>query len=211
MSGSDVAGVDDIHLQPHFVTRASQDDAARLGMWVFLATEILLFAGLFACYAYYRAAFPAQFAEGSRKTLVLFGTINTFLLVTSSFTVALAHHHVESGRIRSAGVLLVTTILLGCAFLGVKGVEYSREIQEGLVPGKNLFVTLYFATTGLHAIHVTAGLCVLSWIAARTLRKEFSPTWHTPVELGALYWHLVDLVWLFLFPLIYLVDRSGGR
>lgn len=211
MSSSEyLANVGEKHLAPHFATRASQDDAARLGMWIFLATEILLFAGLFVCYAYYRFVFPDQFAAASEKTYVAFGTANTFVLVTSSFTVALAYHHVKTGRNRSGMWLLLLSATLGLAFLAVKGAEWATEILHGEVVGKDLFLTLYYSMTGLHAIHVTVGIGILLWLTWRTSKNEFSPEWHTPVELGAMYWHLVDLIWLYLFPLIYLVDRSRG-
>lgn len=204
-------------LAHHFRTVEAQRDAERLGMWLFLATEVLLFAGLFCGYALYRFLYPETFRLASARLDVVLGTVNTVVLITSSLTVALAHHFAHHDRSRLAGALLFLSVLAGVAFLGVKAVEYTHKFHEGLLPGRffhagdltapgaSMFFTVYFLATGLHAIHVMIGMGVLSWIGARALRNEFHHNHSIPVELAGLYWHLVDLVWIFLYPLLYLV------
>jgi cytochrome c oxidase subunit 3 len=176
-----------------------------------------LFAGLFALYAAYRFAYPIEFHAASEHANVLLGTINTYLLLTSSLTVALAIHATQGGHRRRSVWLLLATMGLGVAFLVLKLVEYGEHIADGISPGLYyafdaapahgvvLYVTLYYLLTGMHALHVTGGLCVLAWLARRTHRGDFTPDAHIALELGGLYWHLVDLVWIFLWPLIYLV------
>lgn len=202
-------------LAEHFPDAESQLHAARLGMWLFLATEILLFAGLFVAYALYRSQFPAGFREGSTHLDLALGTINTAVLLTSSLTVAIAVGSVRAGSPRAAALLLLATLALGAAFLAIKGVEYAHKIHEGALPGRfltadhpvpgmNVFFTVYWISTGLHAAHVTAGMAVLAWMAWRCARRELGPDYFIPIENAGLYWHLVDLVWIFLFPLLYL-------
>ena len=195
-------------------------EASLLGMWVFLATEILFFGGLFVGYIAYRATYTEAFIEASSHLNVWFGTINTVILLTSSLAVALAVHAVQTGRNRSAAFFLLITVVLGAAFLGIKGVEYYTEYQEGLVPGFNftydgpfarevgLFFAQYFIMTGLHAVHMIIGIGIISVMAFRSWRGDFSPIHYDPVELTGLYWHFVDVVWVFLFPLLYLIDRT---
>jgi cytochrome c oxidase subunit 3 len=211
----------------HFSTRSVQDYAARLGMWLFLSTEVLLFAGMFIAYAVYRTYFPEGFDRAARLLSVGFGTFNTFLLLTSSFTVALAHYYASHGKNRNAFWLLVASVAMGFGFLVVKYLEYSHKFHEHQLPGKlfayvlaphrpdgippehvvgaSMFFTVYFFATGLHALHVIIGMVVLAWVAWKAWHRTFSATYNTPVELGGLYWHLVDLVWIFLYPLLYLV------
>jgi cytochrome c oxidase subunit 3 len=204
---------------PHeqYESLARQHATARLGMWIFLGSESLLFAGLFALYAAYRFTYPVEFHAASRHANVLLGTINTYLLLTSSLTVALAIHATQRGQRRRSVALLGATMALGVAFLVLKLVEYGEHLADGIAPGLYytfdgvpahgavLYVTLYYLLTGMHALHVTGGLCVLAWLAMRTHRGDFTPDSHIALELGGLYWHLVDLVWIFLWPLIYLV------
>ncbi|HEY0190944.1 MAG TPA: cytochrome c oxidase subunit 3 family protein [Kofleriaceae bacterium] len=194
-----------------------QHDTARLGMWLFLGSESLLFAGLFALYAAYRFVYPAEFHAAAAHANVVLGSINTYLLLTSSLTVALAIHAVRRGQRRRSVALLATTMALGVAFLVLKGLEYAEHLRDGIAPGAYyhaagpaphgtvLYVTLYYLLTGMHALHVTGGLCMLGWLAWRARRGDFTPESHIALELGGLYWHLVDLVWIFLWPLIYLV------
>ena len=211
----------------HFSTRSTQDYATRLGMWLFLSTEVLLFAGMFVGYANYRSLYPEAFDHAARLLNVWMGTGNTFLLLTSSLTVALAHHYASSGKNHTAFWLLVASILMGMGFLFIKYLEYSHKFHvhelpgryfayvkapgrpDGITPdlevGASMFFTVYFFATALHGLHVIIGMCVLGWVAAKCWKKSFSPTYYTPVELGGLYWHLVDLVWIFLYPLLYLV------
>jgi cytochrome c oxidase subunit III len=201
----------------HYSSLERQTEAMRLGMWLFLATEILLFAGLFTGYAVYRFEFPLAFAEASRHLNIAAGTINTVVLITSSFTVALAIHFARSDKPKAAAICLVITLLFALGFLGIKAIEYTEHFREHALPGKYyafeevkvpgaaMFYSLYFLMTGLHGVHVVAGMSVLSYILWRTLQGRYSSRYYTGIELGGLYWHLVDLVWIFLYPLLYLI------
>jgi len=205
------------HLAHHFETIEKQDYAVRLGMWLFLGTEVLLFAGLFLGYTVYRHFYHEAFHQASRHLDLWAGLTNTVVLITSSLTVALAYNAIKQGKTKLCAILLALTILCALAFLVIKGIEYNHKFQEGALPGKwyhyaevtapgaNLYYTVYFLTTGLHAFHVIVGMSILIWILSRVLRGHFSESYYVPVELGGLYWHLVDLVWIFLFPLLYLI------
>jgi cytochrome c oxidase subunit 3 len=178
--------------------------AARLAMWLFLGSELLLFAGLFALYTAYRAEYPALFASGIARDDLAIGSTNTAVLITSSFTAAFAVHAMRDGRRRATLIALAATLLFGLAFLAFKSVEYAEHLSDGLYPGTDIFFTLYYLMTGLHAIHMVAGLVVIAWLASRVWRKRITAERHTALELGALYWHLVDCVWIVLWPLFYL-------
>lgn len=178
---------------------------AKLGIWAFLATEVLLFGGLFTCYIVFRLKYPELFYNEHLKLSRPLGLVNTMVLITSSLTMALGIAAVKQGRQRAAQVCIALTIGLACGFLGIKYVEWSEDFAHGLYPGTNLFFSLYFMMTGLHGIHVTAGICALSWVLVLARRGRFSPDYSTPVEITGLYWHFVDLVWIYLFPLLYLV------
>jgi cytochrome c oxidase subunit III len=190
-----------------------------LGMWTFLTTEVLFFGGLFAAYMVYRTIYPAGFAEASHHLDVVLGTINTVILLTSSLTVALAIHAAQTNRQTALVGFLVATIVLALVFLGLKGYEYYHEYEVGLIPALNftyegplaqqvmLFFVLYFVMTGLHAIHMIIGVGVIAVVAVRAWRRHFSPENYDAVEMTGLYWHFVDVVWVFLFPLLYLIDR----
>lgn len=204
-----------------YATLAQQEGAARLGMWAFLASEALLFAALFALFAGARAEHPATFEEGARHMALGLGTVNTFVLLTSSLVVALALPPLGRGRRRLAIALLLGAIAMGAAFLVIKGVEYARHFREGIYPGGSgaffseppehglrLFFTLYYLMTGLHALHVTGGMAALAWAAWRAHRGAIGPGREHPLEFVGLYWHLVDVVWIFLWPLFYLA-RGG--
>jgi cytochrome c oxidase subunit III len=205
------------HLAHHFDTIEKQDYAVRLGMWLFLGTEVLLFAGLFLGYTVYRHFYHEAFHEASRHLDLWAGTTNTIVLITSSLTVALAFHAIKQNKTKLTVGLLVFTVICAAVFLFIKGIEYHHKFQEGALPGAfyhysevtapgaNLFYTIYFLSTGLHAFHVIVGMSVLIWVLARTMKGHFSSEYYVPVELGGLYWHLVDLVWIFLFPLLYLI------
>jgi cytochrome c oxidase subunit III len=206
------------------VTPAPPSDAvarrhatARLGMWVFLGSETLLFAGLFALYAAYRFTYPAEFHAAASHANLALGTINTYLLLTSSLTMALAVHATRQGERGRTVALLLATIAFGLAFDALKAIEYAEHLAAGFAPGAAytfaglpargvaLYVTLYYLLTGLHALHVTGGVVMLAWLAWRARRGAFTPASHLALELGGLYWHLVDLVWIFLWPLLYLI------
>jgi cytochrome c oxidase subunit 3 len=196
-----------------------QQEASTLGMWTFLATEVLFFGGMFLSYVVYRYAYPQAFAEASKHTLVLFGTINTAILLTSSLTMALAVHVAQEGRTRALLVFLLITIFFACCFLGVKGLEYHQDLDEHLWPGRHfraglppqaqIFWFLYWAMTGLHALHVTIGVGLLSVMARMAWRGKFSAAYYNPVDVSALYWHFVDIVWIWLYPLLYLINRHA--
>ncbi len=196
-----------------------QRAAATLGMWVFLVTEIMFFGGLFTAYLVNRLFFGATFAAASRHLDVTLGTINTAVLIASSFTMALAVRAAQLGARRAQVLLLLATMALGTAFVVIKGAEYLHKVHQHLVPGLDfrwaegapggayLFFSLYFAMTGLHAVHVLIGLGLLAWLVLAARRGRFGPAYHAPVEVTGLYWHFVDIVWIFLFPLLYLIGR----
>ncbi len=206
-------------LAEHFEDMARQTHAAHLAMWLFLGTELMLFSVLFALYASYRAMYAEHFTAGIPHNNVAIGTTNTFVLITSSFTVAAAVHAVRVAKPRLAGWLLVASIALGLGFLVLKGVEYGQHFHEGIYPGvayrfaeldtygAKMFFTIYFLATGLHAIHVVVGLTVLAVLTHGCFRGRYSPDYQTPIELGGMYWHLVDIIWIFLWPMLYLMHR----
>jgi cytochrome c oxidase subunit 3 len=193
--------------------------ALHLGMWSFLGSETLLFAGLFALYASYRAKFPLEFKLGVAHNNALIGTANTAVLIISSFFVAFAVHALRGGNHRACVRSLAVAFLLGLTFLVLKSIEYTEHLREGFAPGvyysatelptrgASLFFTLYFMMTGLHALHVMAGMTLLAWLALRVRRGKTHATHRTELELGGLYWHLVDVVWIFLWPLLYLTHH----
>lgn len=196
-----------------------QHDASTLGMWVFLVTEIMFFSGMFTAYVIYRSLYADAFAHASRHLDVLLGTINTTALITSSLTMALAVHAAQVGRRQALITFLLLTMALGLMFLVIKGFEYGHKFHEGLVPGPNfryagpdtgqqqLFFSIYFAMTGLHALHMVIGIGLLGVLVWQAGKRRFGAAYYTPVELTGLYWHFVDIVWIFLFPLLYLFGR----
>jgi cytochrome c oxidase subunit III len=201
----------------HFPNLSQQEHAARLGMWLFLATELLLFGGLFTAYSVYRFLYPETFAEASRHLSVTLGTVNTVVLITSSLTAALAHHFAHGRRGKAAAGVLLLTLLMAAAFLVVKGFEWHADFEEGLLPGRYfsnkeltgaggpMFFVVYFLLTGLHGIHVVIGMVTLGVLMVLCWRGRYDHGYYTPVELGVMYWHLVDLIWIFLYPLLYLI------
>ena len=190
-------------------------------MWIFLVTEIMFFGGMFTGYAAYRATCPRSFAEASLRLEVMWGTVNTCLLITSSLTMALAVHGAQTGATKRMIGYLLGTIALGTGFLAIKLVEYAHKSHEGLVPGESfayagpnpgaaeVFFSFYFAMTGMHALHMIVGMVILIVLVTLGARRRFSSSYYTPVELTGLYWHFVDLVWIFLFPLFYLLGRHA--
>ena len=204
-------------LAHHFENLEKQTHAARLGMWLFLATEVLLFTALFGAYAVYRYLFGADFAEASRGLQTWIGLVNTIVLVSSSFTVAMGLDRATRGDGKGTRAFFLVSVLMGLVFLGFKYVEYSHHFHTGELPGRYytspevqgpgapIFFALYFLITGLHGIHVIVGMTVLSVIGIRAGQGAYTPEYHVPVELAGLYWHLVDLIWIFVFPLIYLI------
>lgn len=204
-------------LQFQFEDLPKQAHAARLGMWAFLGSKVLFFGALFTLYAAYRSEYEEGFAAGARATDLLLGSANTVILITSSFLVALAVHGVRTGASRRAVRLLVAASALGVVFLVLKGIEYAHHFADGIYPGRffndpalpgqgvRVFFTLYYLMTGFHALHVAVGIVLLLVLARMASRGRFTEAWHTPLELGGLYWHLVDVVWIFLWPAFYLM------
>jgi cytochrome c oxidase subunit 3 len=212
----------DSTLKHHFETHEQQKDSATIGMWVFLLTEIMFFGGLFLAYFVYRQWYPAAFAAASSKTNVFIGALNTTVLICSSLTMALAVHAASKGKRMALVVFLIATLLLGGVFLGVKGIEYHDKWVHHEIPGEHyecegcadaghtsLFFALYFGMTGLHASHMIIGFGILVVLIWQAYKGKFNEKWYTPIEMFGLYWHFVDIVWIFLFPLLYLIDRVG--
>lgn len=212
-----------VALKHHFETTEQQKDASTIGMWLFLVTEIMFFGGLFMAYIAYRGAYPAAFATASQKLNVTLGAANTVVLICSSLTMAMAVHSAALGKKNMIVLYLILTLLLGCSFLGIKAKEYHDKYVHHEIPGHNyhpedladqthtqLYFALYFGMTGLHAFHMIVGVSILLVILRMAAKGKFTPQWHTPVELFGLYWHFVDIVWIFLFPLLYLIDVHKG-
>ncbi|MGI8811913.1 MAG: cytochrome c oxidase subunit 3 [Pyrinomonadaceae bacterium] len=195
-----------------------QQETAQFGMWVFLATELLLFGALFTAYTVFRYFYPAVFAEASHGLNAVIGTVNTAILIVSSVFVALAVAAVKSGRRKAFLFDLSAAIFLGTAFMALKGYEYYEHYQNNEFPGlafdyavpnapiRQVYFFLYFAMTGLHAIHLTVGILLLVYVLVRAYRQHYSTAYFAPVENAGLYWHFVDIVWIFLYPLLYLID-----
>ena len=239
-------------LYGHFETLEQQKDSATLGMWIFLATEILFFGGMFLTYTINRHTFPDVFAFSSRTILLKWGAINTVILIASSFTMAMSVWAAQAGKKKLVPLCLIATLALGTAFLGIKGIEYYAKYVEHHIPGSSfdmyyctnnpercemssadlekekrelkeaedksgskvavnahaqLFFSLYFGMTGLHALHMIIGAGLLIFLTKESLKGRYTPEYNTPVENVGLYWHFVDIVWIYLFPLLYLIDR----
>jgi cytochrome c oxidase subunit 3 len=205
-------------LQHHFDDMDQQAEASTLGMWVFLVTEIMFFGGLFVAYLVYRSASPEGFQEASHHLNVTWGAVNTIVLIVSSLTMAMAVRAAQTSAPAMTQVgWLAATMVLGAAFLGVKVVEYTDKFTHHLVPGPNFqwtgkhpaaaeqFYSLYFCMTGLHALHMIVGLGIMAVISYMAWKRQFDGSYFTPVEVSGLYWHFVDIVWIFLFPLLYLI------
>ncbi len=213
----------------HFATEEQQKNSADFGMWIFLATEVMFFGGLFCAYLIYRRLYYGDFAAASSSIDAALGGTNTAVLICSSLTVVLAIWAAQTARRGLLIAMLILTMIFGCAFLGIKGVEYKDKFEEHHVPGSTfsfnnvpipghptehanpqhaqIFFALYFVMTGLHAIHMIIGLGLFTWLLWMSWKGRFTPEWHTPLEIGGLYWHFVDIVWIYLFPLLYLIDR----
>lgn len=198
-----------------------QYEASNLGMWTFLITEIMFFGGLFTLFAVYVSIHGEAFAEGSKHLDLTLGAVNTAVLLGSSFTMAMAVRSAQMGRRNGQVAYLALTLILGLAFLGIKAVEYGHKFQQHLVPGPNfsfpspvaqnvqLFFSFYFAMTGMHALHMVVGVVLLAVLLVHAWRGRYTAEYFTPVEVSGLYWHFVDIVWIFLFPFLYLVARHA--
>ncbi|MFZ1685481.1 MAG: cytochrome c oxidase subunit 3 family protein [Candidatus Zixiibacteriota bacterium] len=211
------AGSHPAHLAHHFSDVEQQRESAKLGMWIFLLTEVLLFGGLFCFYAIFRSWYPDMFHNAHKALDLTMGATNTVVLITSSVTMALAIRSMQLGRRTQTIWFLVGTLALAATFLVIKYFEYSHKIHLGQLPGKfyhfqgiegtnpHVFFSVYFAMTGLHGIHVIGGMSVIGWVLYNTIKNKYSAEYYTPIEMTGLYWHLVDLIWIFLFPLLYLI------
>lgn len=205
------------HFAHHFRDELHEFLTSKEGIWLFMVTEILMFGGLFVGYFLMHSAYPNTFAEGASFLDWRMGSINTVVLIVSSFTMAYSIHLIQTGRAKKANPMLITTILCGCAFMVIKYFEYQHKIHDGLLPlhfyhhegaeNANLpmYFGFYFCMTGLHGFHVLVGMSLITWVLIRNLRGEFDEHYYTPVEGVGLFWHIVDLIWIFLFPLLYLV------
>jgi cytochrome c oxidase subunit 3 len=237
-------------LYGQFKTLEQQKDTATLGMWIFLVTEVMFFGGIMLAYTINRHTYFTAFAMGSNTLSLTLGTINTIVLLASSFTMAMGVWSAQSGNQRLLPMFLILTIILGFVFFGVKYVEYAQKFHHHLVPGKSfeiaycvnnpekcpdisekdmekereemtraqaadpdlnahaqLYYSAYFGMTGLHALHMIIGAGLLFWLLHGSLKGLYAPVWNTPVDIVGLYWHFVDIVWIYLFPLLYLIDR----
>ena len=210
-------------LREQFETEEQQKDASSLGMWIFLITEVMFFGGMFLAYTVYRRAYPDIFAIASSSLNVYIGAGNTVVLLCSSLTMVLAVRAAQLGKTKAIIGFLILTLLLGGVFLGVKGYEWHEKYVEHHIPGMDfhfeglegaaqqghatLFFSLYFAMTGLHAVHMVIGAGMLIFLILEARKGKYTAGYNTPVDLIGLYWHFVDLVWIFLFPLLYLIDR----
>lgn len=206
------------HVIPHHFESAEQAfESSKLGTWLFLVTEVLLFGGLFVAYIIFRSLYPETFHECSHHLNKIYGGINTIVLICSSLTMALAVDRTRQNDSAKANQYLLMTLFCACTFMVIKYIEYTHKFHEGLLPGASftnevikapkadLFFSLYFMMTGLHGIHVLVGMGLISWILVRSNRGHFNSAYYTPVEMVGIYWHLVDLVWIYLFPLLYLI------
>ena len=235
-------------LYGQFQTLEQQKESATLGMWIFLVTEVLFFGGMFLTYTINRHYFFTAFGIGSNTLDITLGTVNTIVLIMSSFTMAMGVWSAQTGKKKLVPLFLILTLSLGCVFLGIKFVEYKQKFEHHLIPGHNfdityrsshpapvddpeemalekqevdralasdpdanshaqLYFSLYFAMTGLHALHMIVGAGLIIWLIKGALGGRFTPHYNTPVEIVGLYWHFVDIVWIYLFPLLYLIDR----
>ncbi len=218
----------------HFADAQQQKNAASLGMWLFLVTEIMFFGGMFCAYLIYRLKYFNAFAAGSQQLSIKLGAFNTAVLIISSLTVVLAVKAAEAGKRRLLVGYLVVTVLLGMTFLVVKGFEYNEKFEKHHVPGPTfkftesfndngtiiplqpdevphaqLFFAIYFAMTGMHALHMVIGCGLFSVLAVLAWKGHYTPGYYTPIENAGLYWHLVDIIWIYLFPLLYLISRHS--
>jgi cytochrome c oxidase subunit III len=217
-------------LQHHFADMEQQQETSTFGMWMFLLTEIMFFGGLFTAYLVYRSSYYQAFVEGSQKMNIWLGATNTAVLICSSLTMALAVRAAQTGKSKAfTAVLLLITIGFGLGFLGIKAVEYHEHWTHHEFPGPNfhfetedpahpatdavhteIYFSLYWAMTGLHALHMIIGVGLVTWLIIKVLASTYSPAYYSPVEIVGLYWHFVDLVWIYLFPLLYLISKKHG-
>jgi cytochrome c oxidase subunit 3 len=208
--------------QHHFTTMEQQFDTSKLGMWTFLATEVLMFGGLFVGFGLMQGRYPQEFVEAHKHLQRIPGVINTVVLLISSWTMVMAVHAAQTNQKAKLKMYLVLTIICACIFLGIKYYEYAHKFEEHLLPGMfyrhqpgdslpnshgyATFFAFYFMMTGLHGIHIIIGIALLTWLWVKADKGHFSSSYYTPVDLVGLYWHIVDMIWIYLFPLYYLIS-----
>ena len=212
-------------LQHHFDDLEQQYQASNMGMWAFIAQEILFFGGLFGGYTVYRNLYTRAFVEGSHHLNIYWGCFNTVVLIASSLTVALAVRGAQLGKRKATFNWIIATMILGSVFLGVKVIEYKAKYDHHLIPSASfvyedalpagvtqghmkIFFSFYFVMTGMHALHMIIGIGIMVYLLARARKGVFTTEYFAPIENFGLYWHFVDIIWIFLFPLLYLI---GGR
>ncbi len=204
--------------QHHFVDAEQQFQTAKMGMWIFLVTEILMFGGLFAAYIVFRLWYPDLFTQASTELNTFWGGVNTVVLIGSSLTVAMAIKSAQLNQKKNIAINLGITLALAAVFMVIKYFEWTHKFELGIFPGQfydfggiahekaNVFFSLYYLMTGLHGIHVLIGMGLMGWLLWRSLKNHFDSEYYTPIEITGLYWHLVDIIWIFLFPLFYLIE-----
>ena len=209
------------NVRHHFDDSTQQLESSTLGMWVFLLTEVMFFGGMFGAYTVYRNMYPEAFASASHFMNLTIGAINTCVLIFSSFTMVMAVRSAQLGKKKALIAFLIVTLILGCIFLSLKYVEYHEKWVDHHIPGPGfqyadaryfhqaqILFYLYFAMTGMHAIHMIVGAGLLITLIVMAARNRFSSRWYTPVEMIGLYWHFVDIIWIVLFPLLYLIGHT---
>lgn len=203
----------------HYDSADHQYSTAKFGIWLFMATEILMFGGLFVLYAIYKHKYPGIFIEGSRSLDWKMGCLNTAVLITSSLTMALGIYFLQKNQKNKAVFSLFFTVACGAVFMIVKYFEWTHKFHLGIFPGKYfaataeygnqaLYYSIYYTMTGLHGVHVLVGMGLITWVAIKAAKGHFGPHYYTPVEGVGIFWHLVDLIWIYLFPLLYLIDMA---
>lgn len=215
---SQASSIDNSHVQHHFVSSDQQFSSSKLGMWLFLLTEIMFFGGLFVAYIVYRSWNPELFTMAATQLDTMLGAVNTVVLIGSSLTIALAIRSAQLNKQKHTLYYLLATIALATVFLIIKYFEYTHKFDLGIYPGAmytfegidhpkaSVFFSIYYLMTGLHGLHVLIGIGLMIWLVVRTKIGDYSSSYYTPVEMTGLYWHLVDIIWIFLFPLMYLID-----
>ncbi|MCB0390863.1 MAG: cytochrome c oxidase subunit 3 family protein [Bdellovibrionales bacterium] len=201
----------------HFESAEQEFQASKLGIWLFLCTEILMFGGLFVGYVVFHNIYPEMFAEGAKHLDWKLGSLNTVVLLVSSFTMVLSIYYAQTNQSKKTSNMLLITFLCGLIFMVIKAFEYNHKIHMGLLPGElftyenaqtanlAMYFSFYFLMTGLHGSHVLIGMGLIFWLWLRSRKNEFNKDYYTPLEIVGLFWHLVDVIWIYLFPLLYLV------
>lgn len=217
MSTDNTAHVGKHHFAHHFKSAEHEYETAKQGIWLFMATEVLMFGAIFAAYAIFHSLYPAMFAEGASHLDWKMGFINTCVLLVSSYTMAMAIQSLQSKNGKKAVPYLAITLVCGAIFMVIKYMEYTHKFHMGIYPGKwfayegaqhsnlALYFSFYFVMSGLHGIHVLIGMCLITWVMLRAMRGDFDEHYYTPVEGVGLFWHIVDLIWIYLFPVLYLI------